>query len=126
MTMKLKVCQFICILFLMLSVSCIGIFGYDEKTYEQTLTGSWEKGGNRLSIDADSSYLAYCQGYCWARDGKEDTYSIIQDSLITFDYDGIYRFKISSTGAELRFYVYTSLLQVRDDFLVGVWDRISE
>ena len=111
---------FPCLIISLLIISC-----EEELTYDRTLTGSWKKGGNDLVISADSTFYAFCAGYCWAKDGREDTYAIIKDSLITFDYDGIYKFKISGTGATLRFSIYTSLLTGRDDFIVGDWDRIE-
>ena len=125
MKFPFKRCRLVGILTALFFVSCID-WMYDEPTYERTLLGSWARGDNQLSIAADSSFSAYCGGYCWARGGIEDNFSIIQDSLITFDYDGIYRFKVSSTGAEVRFYIYSSKLQVRDNFLVGLWERVSE
>ena len=106
----------------------------EEPTYEQTLTGSWQRGGNELIINADSTYYAYCEGYCWARDGKEGRYKVYPDTLgmvgaepwdgvIVFSGNGDYVWRLNETASRVRFRIMRSQLAIRDDFLVGVWDR---
>tara|TARA_Y100000817_G_scaffold71020_1_gene54233 strand:+ start:100 stop:459 length:360 start_codon:yes stop_codon:yes gene_type:complete len=118
--MKLKAILLILIFFL---ISC----SQDDELYDITIQGSWSKGqGNQLQIDlADSSFYASCEGYCWAMGGKSGTFSIIDDTLITFDYDAISFFKVGPTGGSLKFRKLRSQDPSHDSFLLGTWQRVS-
>ena len=118
--MKLKAILFLLFIF---SFSCSN----DEELYDITIQGSWSKGqGNTLQIDlADSSFYASCDGYCWAMGGKSGTFSVIDDTLITFDYDAISFFKVVPTGGSLKFRKLRSQDPSHDAFLLGTWARVS-
>ena len=95
----------------------------NEETYDRSLTGTWSRDGNELAMFSDSTFYAYCEGYCWAGGGKEDRYYVYQDSLIRFDYDGDYVWKISQNGSRLKLNPHRSRVATRDQFVVGIWDR---
>ena len=99
----------------------------DDEIYDVTLQGSWSKGdGNTLTINlADSSFYASCNGYCWAMNGKEGIFSIISDTLITFDFDAVSFFKVAPTGGSVRFRKLRSQDPSHDAFLYGNWARVS-
>tara|TARA_X000001036_G_C20352144_1_gene673011 strand:+ start:176 stop:535 length:360 start_codon:yes stop_codon:yes gene_type:complete len=118
--MKLKAILFLLFIF---SLSCSN----DDELFDITIQGSWSKGqGNTLQIDlADSSFYASCDGYCWAMGGKSGTFSVIDDTLITFDYDAISFFKVGPTGGSLKFRKLRSQDPSHDSFLLGTWARVS-
>ncbi len=95
----------------------------NEETYDRSLTGTWARDGNELAMFSDSTFYASCEGYCWAMGGKEDTYYVYQDSLIRFDYDGDYVWKVSQDGRRLKLKPHRSKVATRDQFVVGIWDR---
>jgi len=118
--MKVKIFIFV---FSLIFYSC----SQDDTIYDVTIQGSWSRGdGNALTINlADSTFYASCNGYCWAMGGKEGNFSIITDTLITFDFDAVSFFKVSPTGASVRFRKLRSQDPSHDSFLYGTWDRVS-